>query len=58
MAKIEDHVIITHKQIETIFEVKRNKASTMGKKTRLFYNFKPKSHITFGQVMRANNLEK
>ena len=58
MSKIEDYEIMTWKSISTLFKVGKCKAQLFGSNTRKYYGIKKGGTINFGQVMRANNLEK
>lgn len=55
---MEETKIVTYKQIATQLGVSRRTAQNYAQRTRLFYEKKNFDGITWGQVLKANKLEK
>ena len=58
MYNLEETKIVTYKQIASQLGISRRTAQNYAIKTRLFYEKKNFEGITWGQVLKANRLEK
>lgn len=54
---IKPHTIVKAKDLEKELTVSEGKSKIMISSARKFYNIQPRMAITFGQVLKANNLE-
>jgi hypothetical protein len=55
---LEEQKIVTYKQIASKLGISKGAAQKYATNARLFYDKKAKEGITWGQVLKANRLEK
>jgi transposase len=55
---MDEQSIVTCKEIAARLNIGISTAKKYSKQTRLFYEKRPKTGITWGQLLKANNLEK
>jgi len=55
---LDEQIIVTYKQIASKLGISKRTAQNYALNTRLFYSKNAKEGITWGQVLKANKLEK